>query len=510
MSLRVASLIPLLALLAACAAPPPPVPPAPAPPPDPVPASTAAAQANDFRKSPPPPGPAIVFVPPRIEEAKLQNGVRVLVVERRELPIVAVEIATDLGADQAPPGVAAFAGAMLVQGTKTRSALAYSDAMGKIGARFGAAVAYDGGGVSGQSLRPHFAEMLELLGDATMHPAFKRAEVERERARRITSLAQMNDRPPALLSIALGEALYPEGHPYRTKEIGTEDALRKIRPADLARYHAAAFRPDHTTVAIAGDISRADAVREVERVLGAWKSAPGAAPPAAAPPAPPAPPAGQAPILIVDRKGLTQSVLTVALPGVPRSTPDYEAILVMNAILGGQFSSRLNLNLREKHAYTYGAHSHFDMRHGPGPFSAGGAIVRESTGPAVQETLAEIRRIREQPVSPEELADAKSHLIQALPARFESALTTASTLAALAMYHLPLDEFATRVAKIQRVTAADVQRVARATLIPDRLRVVMVADAAAVQAQLSALGLGAADIQKPAAEPPARKPAHKR
>jgi predicted Zn-dependent peptidase len=414
------------------------------------------------------------------------------VVERHELPIVAVEIATDRGADQVGPAIGAFAGDMLVQGTKRRGALEFSDAMGKLGASYGAWVGYDSGGVSGQSLAPKLGEMLSLLAEAYTSPAFAKAEVDRERARRITALAEMNDRPSSLLTITLGRTLYPAGHPYSVPLLGTEEALKKVTPADLSRFHAAHFQPDRTTIAFAGDITRAEAIQQAERVLGGWK---GTAAQAKDPEAPPALAAGAPPILVVDRPKLTQSTVVVALPGVPRSTPDYEAILVMNTILGGKFSSRLNMNLREKHAYTYGARSGFDMRHGPGPFSAGGAIVRESTGPAVKEIFSEIRRMRGELVSAEELEDAKSNLIRQLPARFETAGATASTLSSLAIYRLPLDEFATRAAKIQRVTPGDVRRVAEAYLVPERMRVVMVADASAVREQLAALGLGAVDVQ---------------
>ncbi|MCC6554533.1 MAG: insulinase family protein [Polyangiaceae bacterium] len=478
--------------LAACTPPPPveapPPPPVAAPPPQPAPAAAA----DDFRRQAPEPGPEVTFTPPRIQEAKLANGVRVLVVERRELPIVAVEITTDRGAEQAAPAIGAFAGDMLVQGTKTRSALELSDAMGKLGANFGSWVGFDGGGVSGQSLAPKLGEMLTILADAYMNPAFSKAEVDRERARRITALAQMNDRPSSLLSIALGKTIYPAGHPYSVPLLGTEEALKRVTPADLARFHAAHFQPDHTTIAFAGDITRDAAVKEAERVLGAWK---GTAAPAKDPEAPP-PAAAGAPIVVVDRAKLTQSTVAVGLPGVARSTPDYEAILVMNTILGGKFSSRLNMNLREKHAYTYGARSGFDMRHGPGPFTAGGAIVRDGTGPAVKEILSEIRRIRGELVSAEELEDAKLNLIRQLPARFETAGATASTLSGLAMYHLSLDELANRAAKIRRVTREDVRRVAEAYLVPEKMRVVMVADAGAVRDQLTALGLGDVEVQQ--------------
>ncbi|WP_437877486.1 M16 family metallopeptidase [Sorangium sp. So ce513] len=513
---RILSVSLAAAALAACAPNPstPPAAKAPAPTAAPPPAAPPPEAPDAFRKSPPPPGSEVVFVPPRIEEAKLANGIRVLVVERHELPIVAVNVTTVRGADQAGPGVGAFAGAMLTQGTKTRGALQFSDALGKLGARFSSGVNFDGGGVQGQSLAPRFGEMLTLLGDAYMNPAFAPAEIERERSRRITRLAEMNDRPASLLSIAQDMTLYPEGHPYNAPLLGTEAALKKITAGALAKFHAAVFRPELTTVAIAGNITKADAVKEVERVFGAWKGPAGAPPvPAKAesPAEPPALAAGAPRVVIVDRPGLTQSTVTVTLPGVPRATKDYDALLVMNTLLGGQFSSRLNLNLREKHAYTYGARSGFDMRHGPGPFSAGGAVVREHTGPAVREILAEIDRMRKEPVTLEELEDAKANLIRQLPARFETAGATASTIAALAVYDLPLDEFATRPARIQRITPADVQRVAQKYLVPEQLRVVLVGDVGAVGAQLTALELGPVTVQKApgvtAGEPAASKPA---
>ena len=182
--------------------------------------------------------------------------------------------------------------------------------------------------------------------------------------------------------------------------------------------------------------------------------------------------------------------VAVAEVGVARATPDWAALQVMNAILGGKFSSRLNLSLREKHAYTYGASSGFDMRHGAGPFRAGGEIVREHTVEAVQEILAELSRIRSEPVSDEELTDAKGALIDALPARFETAGETAGALAQLAIHGLPLDEYATRAARLSAVTATDVLRVAHEHLRPERMRVVLVGDVAAFREKLAALGLG--------------------
>jgi predicted Zn-dependent peptidase len=456
---------------------------------------------GDFRKTPPAPGPAVVFSPPKIEEARLANGIRILHVERRELPIVALQVSADRGADQAGPGVASFAASMLLQGTKTRSAIAISDEFGRLGAAFGAGADYDSVGVGARCLTPKLPEVLALLADIVINPAFDAAELKRERSRRLTSIGQQNDRPAVLLSNAVSSALYPAGHPYSAPLIGLEPDVTKVSAAELASFHASNFRPDRVTIAIAGDITKDRALEEIQRVFSAWQ---GKAQPAKEVGPPPLPDAKAARILLLDRPGATQSQVAVALPGVPRATKDFEAILLMNTILGGQFSSRLNLNLREKHAYSYGVRSNFDMRRGPGPFVAGGAIVRESTGPAVREMLAEMKRLQAELVTAEELDDARSNLILQLPARFETAAETASTLAYLATYGLPLDEIATRPARLKAVTRDDVKRAAESYLKADLTRIVIVGDAKVIKAQLDALGIGSVELL-PAAEktPPA-------
>lgn len=466
---------------------------APPPPPKPSAASLSATPDAEFRRAAPTPGAEPPFVPPKIEAERLSNGIRVLVVERHELPIVAVQVVADRGADQVGPGLGAFAGAMLLSGTKTRSALALSDALERLGAGYGAWADFDGAGVRAQVLAPKLGAVLDLLADVVLHPAFAKDELERERSRRLTALAQENDRPATLLGNAVAATLYPAGHPYASSLLGTEAALKAVTSADLARFHGATFQPDRITVAVAGDVTKAAAVAEAGRVFGAWKGT-GKAP--TTPVEPPPPAAGDPRVVLIDRPGATQSNVSIALPGVARSNKDFDALLVMNTILGGQFSSRLNMNLREKNAYTYGVRSGFDFRHGPGPFSAGGAVFRDKTDAAVREMLGEVERIRREPVSEEELADAKANLVKGLPARFESVGETSATAAALSIYGLPLDEFATRPARIARVSRADVQRVAEQYLRNDRLRVLVVGDASAIKAGLAGLGLGAVDVRQ--------------
>jgi zinc protease len=470
-------------------------------------ASAPAARDDAFRETAPSAGPETPFQPPKILEGRLANGIRLLVVERHELPIVAVQISIDRGADQAPPGVGAFTGAMLLAGTKTKSALQLSDDLTGLGATYGAHVDFDSATVEGQVLTPNVDGLLETLSDVLRNPAFDKKELERERSKRLTALQQENDSPKEILGKAVARVVYPKDHPYASTLLGDEKGLKQIGAPDLRRFHAKFFQPDHTTVALAGDISLDDAAAKVGKVFGGWK---GASKPAPSPGDPPAPDDKAARLVLIDRPGASQSNMAVALPGVPRSSKDFDAILVMNAILGGQFSSRLNLNLREKHAYTYGAGSFFDFRHGPGPFRAGGAMVRESTEAAGREILKEVERMRTDLVTDEELADAKANLIKQLPARFETAGATAGTLAALSVYGLPLDEFATRPERLRKITTEDVKRVAEAYLRPERLRLVVVGDAAKVKEGLAKLGgdyhLGLAVEEPPASkDPPAAK-----
>lgn len=488
----------ILLSLAACEPPEPPVvAKAPSAAPKPVEAPKPAPQAApDFRDKAPEASAELPFTPPKIQEAKLANGVRVLLVERHELPIVSVEIVTDHGADQGPPGVGGFLGAMLLQGTKTRSALKLSDDLGKLGAQYGASADYDSAQISARMLSTKLTETLAILADVAQNPAFAKAEIERQRSERLTRILQQNDQPYALLARTMVASLYPDGHPYGTTLLGTEEGIGKIDAAVLGKLYQTLFQPERVTVAFAGDITKERAVAEAERAFGKWKST--ADPKAPKPEDPKAPPAaGAERIILLDRPGSTQSFVSVALPGVSRGTKDFDALVLMNTILGGQFSSRVNLNLREKHAYTYGARSAFSFFHGPGAFSVGGAIVRESTGPAVQEILTELDRLRKDPVTDEELAAAKSLLIRALPARFESTSSTADALAGLAIYGLPLDEYATRPARIQRVTPADVLRVAQTYLPSPGFRVVVVGDASVAKDQLAKVGLGSVTMKEP-------------
>lgn len=453
---------------------------------------------SSFRKEPPPPDTGASFVPPHIEEMRLPNGLRVLLAERHDMPIVATQIVIDRGLDlQNAPGVATMTATMMLSGTQSRSALTLSDDLEAIGAWYGAWADHDGMGVRGQALRHRFPDLFAILADIVCNPSFTEAELERERAKRLSILASQSDAPDVLLEDAVEERLYPEGHPFHAPMLGYKTTIQALCVEDLVTLHQLAFRPAHATVAIAGDIDKATVMALVEKNLGHWT---GEAVPQKVHPEPRPLTIGEKRIVLMDRPGSSQSNVALGVVGIARQNPDYDAVMVLNMLLGGQFSSRLNLNLREKHAYTYGAYSVVEARGLAGPFTAGGAITTASTAPAIREIFAEMDRLRCELVPEAELQNAKTNLIRKLPARFETAAGTAQALGSLAVLALPLDVFTLRQIRTANITAEDVRRVAQLYLRPETMRIFVVGDAAAIRADLEKLDLGEIELIRAATE----------
>lgn len=452
----------------------------------------------EFRKYPPPPDEDVYFSAPRIHETRLSNGLRVLWAERNEMPIVAMQVVVNRGLElQSAPGVASMTATMMTMGTQSKSALVLSDELEAMGAIHGTWTDYDGMGVRGQALQEQFPELLAILADIARRPAFGESDFERERAKRLSTLAALADTPETLLEDAIEERLYPEGHPFHAPILGNEKSIRTLQSADLARQHALAFRPMHATVAIAGAIEHDAAIALVEKHFGDWTGE-----------LVPRIPAlevsrlqpGEKRILLMDRPGSAQSNVALGVVGIARKSPDYDAAMVLNVLLGGQFSSRLNLNLREKYAYTYGAYSVVEPRSLPGPWTAGGAMTTTATAAAIREIFGEIERLQNELVPEDELHHAKTNLIRKLPARFETAAGTAHALGSLAVLDLPLDVFSLRQARAAAVKAEDIRRVALTYLRPEAMRVFVVGDAAAIRGDLEKLGLGEVELRQTDAE----------
>jgi predicted Zn-dependent peptidase len=430
----------------------------------------------------------------------MPNGIRVLFVERHELPIVAVRIVSYVGAGDLSgtrPGAVAFMGAMLEQGAGARDALKLSDDYEALGADHGAWCDWDACVVRVKVLASRLGPALDLLADVALRPSFPAAEIERTRRRWLGSLQQEKSSPPAMEQNTLAAALYGRAHPYGHGLRGAPVDVTELKRDEVDRTWHRAFQLSTLTIVAAGDVDAAELRPLLQARFGSWRLAEGVRDGlattqwrghVAGPATPPGSGNEGVRVVLVNAPGAAQSQVYVAHVGAPFGEPDRIPLGVMNAILGGMFSSRINLDLRETHAYTYGAHSRFSMRHGAGPFAAGGAIFTEHTADAVHALLAQIARIVEEPVTADELADAKENAKLALPARFEGVDDVAGALQDLAVYTLPFDEYATRAARIDAVTTEDVQRVAKKWLHPEAMAVVVTGDRAKIEKDLAAFG----------------------
>jgi predicted Zn-dependent peptidase len=451
--------------------------------------ATVAAQQAPDRSHPPAPGPAPALHLPAIQKQKLSNGLPVWIVEMHKVPVAQINLVVLGGASDDPSGkfgAANLTAAMLEDGAGSRSSLEIADAIDFLGADLSS-----GSGIDSSAVRLHvpvarLADALPIMGDVAERPTFPNDELERLRQQRLTSILQGRDDPPTIASVTFARVLYGQSHRYGTPQFGTAATVKAMGTADLRAFYTAAFRPDNAVLLAVGDVTAASLVPQLEKAFGAWKAA-GAGRPSQKLPAASQHAARQ--LYLVDKPGAAQSQIRIGWIGVERSTPDYFPVQVMNTILGGSFSSRLNMNLREQHGYTYGASSQFDMRLSPGPFVAGAGVQTDKTAEALKEFFNELTGILK-PVPAEELSRAKNYVALRYPGGFETTGDISRRLEDAVVYHLPDDYFASYVRNIQAVSAADVQRVADKYIQPDKFAVVIVGDRQKIEAPIRALNLG--------------------
>jgi zinc protease len=439
-----------------------------------------------WRASAPKPGPAPKFSLPVPEQAKLSNGLTILLVERHNLPLVSATLYTMSGSELNPldkPGLSSFVADMLTEGTTNRSALKFAEDADQIGANIGASAGYSSGTVSLSSLSWNAGAAMDLASDAALHPAFAEKEVERIRSQRLTAVLQENDEPFALAQRTASRLVFPNS-PYGFSAIGTEASNKAITRANLTDFWQKAYVPSNAVLAIAGDLTLPQAKELATKYFGNWS---GSASAAVSLPTPAAPAQS---IAIVDKPGAPQTFLLAAGLGAKRSTPDYVPLEVMNTALGGLFSSRINMNLREEHGYTYGAQSFFNYRRFVGPFLAGGAIRTDVTAPATHELFKELTRIREAELTADELQKAKDSFSKSLVGLFETTGDISSTIGGQFVFGLPLDYYRDLPAQIDKVTAADALRVAKQYINLNAIVVVEVGDRAKIEPELKKLDLG--------------------
>ena len=441
----------------------------------------------------PAPGPDPQFRFPRIARHTLRNGLKLRTVEHPGVPVVtvAMQINGGLGAD--PPareGLASMTADMVDEGTGSLSAIDVSDALARIGAEYDVEVGADVTMFTLTTLARFAVRGAALLSDMLTAPSMRTSDFERIRQLRLDRLRQLKDLPPAVAERAFLQLLYPS-HPYGHLAIGSDASLRELTLEEVVRFHKATFVPCRATLVMVGALSHGNLVTLAEEAFGTWNGA-GAAgdvPPAAADVTPA--PASEGRLAIVPREGAAQSELRIGHLSARRDTPDYAPLLVMNAILGGQFVSRINLKLREEKAFTYGVRTGFDWRRGLGPFAVQTSVHTAATAESIADTLQEISALRgDRPATPQEMSLAQASLTRGYPRNFETAQQVARSVSQLALFDLPDTYFEEFVPKVNAVTAGEVTRVAQTYLDPSRAIALVVGDRKATEQSLDALGLG--------------------
>lgn len=444
-------------------------------------------QSQAWRKNPPQAGPQPKLALPVPVTFSLANGLKVYLVESHSLPVMSaslVALGGSEGDSPKEPGVAGFTAAMLTEGTAKRTAPQIADDTDQIGATLTKGAGNDNAFVRISALSNVSDQALDLLSDVSLHPAFSAAEIERIRKQRLTSLVQMKDQPVQVAFQVAARAIYGTDNPYGYLSIGTENAIKTTTREDLVNFWRERYTPTNSALVFAGDLTEKQARDLAEKYFGSWSSKGTTS----KPPTAPAPPTRR--VILVDMPGAPQTAIFAVGIGVPRSTPDYAPLNVDNTMLGGLFSSRINMNLREQHGYTYGAFSRFQFWRGSGPFFAGASVRADVTGPAVQQLFYELDRIRTSPLTPDELKMSKDFLMRSLPGDFETVEETTGRMSEIFIYQLPLDYYRAYPAKIDAVTSAEASSAALKYIHPENMVLVAVGDKVKIQPEIEKLNLG--------------------
>lgn len=450
----------------------------------------AQAQGALDRTKPPALGTSTTFHLPAVESAKMPNGIALQVIEHHALPLVHVLLVVDGGSrlEAGTPGLAGFTARMLTEGAGTRDANALQSDLGFIGAQLNAAASADGFVVQLDVAKRSLGAALDLLADVVLRPTFRAANVNQQRDLRLQALLQRRDQPTQLATVAFDQLVFPAGHPYHDPPDGDSASTAGLDSAHVRDFYDHAIVPGRARFVVVGDVSEPEMRALLAARFGAWKAT---GKPLAIPAVAVKPVTNEGvKVYLVDKPGAAQSVIQLGGPGADRLGPDYAAVTVMNTILGASFSSRLNTNLRETKGYTYGISSRFGWAPVRGAFVVQSQVRTNVTDSSLVEIFKELRSIRDAPVDAKELERAKAYVALAVPGRFETNAAIAAELANLDWFGLPLSSVNDFVARVNTVTAADVQRVARQYIPADRATLVVVGDLAKIRAGIEALKLG--------------------
>lgn len=436
----------------------------------------------------PSPGTARPYHFPAVERIRLANGLRILVARMPRLPLVTVLALVDAGASCDPHGAEGTAGLTartLTEGTERLGGAALTDRLEALGTSLDGYADWDSTAARFTVMPSRLEEAFSLFTEVLRAPAFPEQDVLRRRDERLADLTQRLAEPRGLADQRFTGFLYAPGSRYSRPAGGTLRSVATLDAASVRAFHQARYAPAMTTLVFAGDITPGEARRLAESTLGDWRS------PIAIGGSTPATEGGTSRrAVIVDKPDAPQTELRIGHVGVPRSHPDHLRMVVMNALLGGLFSSRINLNLRERNAFTYGASSGFDWRRDAGPFVVSTAVKSEVTDRAVQEILNEIDGMRSAAPDASELSLATDYLAGVFPLRYESTDAVAGAIANSVIFDLPDDWFLTYRQRVRDITTDDVLAAARTHLDPSRLLVVALGDPTIIRAPLEQLPIG--------------------
>ncbi len=434
------------------------------------------------------PAPAASF--PAYETRVLANGLRVYVVEDHRTPTVTLRLLVKSGdaADRNEVGVADAVAALLNRGTTKRNAVEFAELTDFLGARVEGGSGEDSSSLVASGLVKDLPKLVDLLGDAALHPIFPEEELAKHKKQTISSIVQGKQRPATLANELVGKLLYGSNHPYGNYP--TEEKVNALTRDMLVRFHALHYSPDNATLAVVGDLKADDVMPLLEKTLGAWPVAAGTDDSEPIfPDLPPAP--KELTVHLVDRPGSVQSAIIICRGGVPRDNHDTPELGVLNSVLGGGFSGRLFQNLRERYGYTYGSSSSFAMNRLAGTFEASAEVRNAVTLPAIQEILNELRRLDAENVPDLELGMQREFLAGNYLLSLENAGRTATRVQEIDLYKLPVDYYKTYAARVSSVGANQIKSLDDKYLgNPDKggWTVVVVGEAKEIKAQLETLG----------------------
>lgn len=437
------------------------------------------------RSTPPQPGEPRPYHFPRITRTVLSNGLRVLVAENHGAPIVSLRALVRSGADhdtQSTAGIASITGDVLDEGAGSRDALQIAEDLGTLGGALGSGTDWDASYVSVDVLSRNVEAASTIFGDVTARATIPKDGIERVRAERLNDIIQQRDEPSAIAGKRFSNLLYGSGA-YGNSIIGNAESVARLSAEQVRRFYETHYVPNNASVVVSGDVTASAAVELVERTFASWSRGDQPPAPSIAPPS-----IEGSRIYVIDRPTAVQSEIRVGHLGVPRACEDYFAVSVMNAILGGVFNSRINLNLREKHGYTYGARSTFAFRRQAGPFVIAAPVRNEVTRESIGEVLSELRRIRTGDIEERELSDTRSYLMGVFPATVQTAGDIAGRLVDMELYGLPDDYFDHYRDNIAAITADHIVRAAQKYIDPEKVLIVVVGNAKQIREPLETFG----------------------